>query len=161
MNRARSFFRMTIAGLAVLLALPAAAAGAGRLDRSETELGVMLGEPTGLSGKWWRSSSNAIDAGLAWSFRKEGHLHVHADYLFHYFENSEIEDGTIPYYLGIGGRVRFEEEDTRVGVRFAAGLEYYKEDLPFGFFFEIAPILDIVPETELDVNGGIGVRYLF
>jgi len=99
--------------------------------------------------------------GLAWSFRKEGHLHIHADYLFHYFENSEVEGGVVPYYLGMGGRVRFEEEDSRVGIRFVAGMEYYKEDLPFGFFFEIAPIIDIVPETEFDVNGGIGVRYLF
>ncbi len=47
-------------------------------------LGVILGEPTGLSGKYWTSSTNAIDGGLAWSFRHAGFFHVHADYLWHY-----------------------------------------------------------------------------
>jgi hypothetical protein len=28
-------------------------------------------------------------------------------------------------------------------------------------FFEIAPIVDIAPKTEANVNGGIGIRYVF
>src|SRR5688500_12198150 len=33
-------------------------------------LGLTLGEPTGLSGKFWRDSRQAIDGGFAYSFGK-------------------------------------------------------------------------------------------
>ena len=66
----------------------------------------------------------------------------------------------MPYYIGLGGRVKIEDK-SRVGVRFVIGAEYYLEDAPFGFFFEIAPILDLAPETELDMNGAIGARVIF
>jgi len=121
---------------------------------------VILGEPTGLSYKEWTGSSTAIDLGIAWSFRHEGHLHIHADYLFHNFSFFEVDDGRMPYYIGIGGRVRIED-DPRAGVRFVIGAEYYSEQAPFGFFFELAPIFDLLPETEFDMNGGVGIRVVF
>ena len=46
--------------------------------------GIILGEPTGLSAKSWLSQQNAIDLGLAYSFRHRGYFHLHADYLWHF-----------------------------------------------------------------------------
>lgn len=65
-------------------------------------LGVILGEPTGLSGKYWVSSKNAIDGGLAWSFRRSGFFHVHADYLWHFPLKVET-DQRFTFYAGVGG----------------------------------------------------------
>lgn len=37
----------------------------GELKAQSTEIGVIIGEPTGVSAKFWTSGSSAIDLGLA------------------------------------------------------------------------------------------------
>jgi hypothetical protein len=130
------------------------------IDVGDWEAGVILGEPTGLSAKYWTTDETAFDFGFAWSFSKDGHLHVHADYLFHNFDVIGVEEGQLPLYFGVGGRLRLED-DSRLGVRFAIGIEYVFEEHPFTAFFEVAPIVDFIPETEGSVNGGLGFRYVF
>jgi hypothetical protein len=131
------------------------------VDQGDVEVGLILGEPTGFSGKFWTTASTAIDLGLAWSFGGGGHFHVHADYLFHNFDFFEVDSGNLPIYFGIGGRLRVQDDDSRIGLRVSIGLEYILESHPFSFFFEVAPVVDFAPETEADINGGIGVRYIF
>ncbi|MEE9501339.1 MAG: hypothetical protein V3V48_04650, partial [Candidatus Aminicenantaceae bacterium] len=46
-------------------------------------LGIILGEPTGVSFKNWVGRREAFDVAVAWSFEGEGAIHIHADYLFH------------------------------------------------------------------------------
>lgn len=140
-------------------AVPVAAAGSA--DTGTWELGVILGEPTGLSAKYWMSRANALDFGAAWSFEGEGNLHLHCDYLYHNYEIFKVEEGSLPLYFGIGGRVRFEDEDSRLGLRLVLGLEYLVAAYPMSVFFEVAPIVDIAPETEASINGGLGIRYVF
>ena len=71
-----------VIGLAVLVAsigssaVPAVAADAGG---GTWELGVILGEPTGLSAKYWMSQETALDFGAAWSFKGDGQFHLHVD----------------------------------------------------------------------------------
>jgi len=155
-----------IAGLVLLAcvagfgAVSAAAAGS-NVGSGTWELGVILGEPTGLSAKYWLSSVNAVDFGAAWSFREDGTLHLHCDYLFHNYEIFKVDEGSLPLYFGIGGRVRFDEDDARVGLRLVLGLEYLAAAYPMAVFFEVAPIVDFAPETEADINGGLGIRYVF
>ncbi len=125
---------------------------------SEKEIGLILGEPTGLSFKYWRSNKSAIAAGMAWSFSDNGSLHLHGDYVLHNW--LEVEEGSLAFYYGIGGRIRLTD-NSEFGARVPLGLQYLIEDERIGIFFEIAPILDLLPDTELDVNGGIGARYFF
>ncbi len=131
------------------------------VDKGDIEVGLILGEPTGFSGKVWTTASTAFDIGLAWSFGDGGHFHVHADYLFHNFGFLDVDSGNLPVYFGIGGRVVIKDDDSRIGLRVSIGLEYILENHPFSFFFEVAPVVDFAPETEADVNGGIGVRFIF
>jgi hypothetical protein len=131
------------------------------IDAGDFEVGLILGEPTGLSAKLWATGNTAFDLGVAWSFGDGGHFHIHGDYLFHNFSFFDVNSGSLPVYVGIGGRVRLQEDDSRVGLRIPIGLEYILESAPVGFFFEVVPIVDFAPETEADVNGGIGVRYIF
>lgn len=124
-------------------------------------LGIIVGEPTGISGKAWLSQTNAIDGGLAWSFIKGGSLHVHADYLWHTFDALKTEY-TIPVYLGIGGRFKFAaNENARLGVRIVGGLDFLLSTAPLDIFIELAPIMDLIPATQLALNGGIGIRFFF
>lgn len=124
-------------------------------------LGMILGEPIGISGKYWTSSSTAFDFGIGYSFENNSYLNLHADYLFHsknIFDTSE----DISLYYGPGARLRFvENATTRLGFRFDVGLVWIPRNTPIDVFIEIAPLLDIIPETDFSMNGGIGVRYFF
>jgi hypothetical protein len=121
--------------------------------------GVIIGEPTGLSGKSWLSSNDAIDAGVAWSITR-GWFHLHADYLRHVFGLIPVEQGQLPLYFGGGARVGFGP-DVTFAARVPVGLDYLFDGTPLDVFIEIVPGLEIIPDTEFEMSGGVGVRYWF
>ncbi len=138
------------------LALPALAAA----QDHGFGLGVLLGEPTGISGKYWLTHQSAIDGAAAWSFRHDGYFIIHSDYLWHFLDAIETTQHLSPY-IGIGGRLGGKSGRAVLGVRMAAGLDFWPNNAPIDVFLEIVPILDLTPATELSANGGIGVRFFF
>ena len=123
-------------------------------------VGIILGEPSGICGKLWLGSSNALDMAAAWSFKGNDHLLLQADYVWHSFNLISVSSGKLPIYFGIGGRVLLAD-DPLIGVRVPIGLDYLFSNAPVDIFIEIVPILDLAPATEFDLGGGIGVRYWF
>jgi len=123
-------------------------------------VGIILGEPTGLSGKLWLTEKTAADAAVAWSMWDGGALHVHADFLVHSFNLINVSQGQLPLYFGIGARVKLSD-DPMVGVRVPVGLAYLFGSAPIDVFLELVPILDLVPATDFDFNSAIGIRYFF
>jgi hypothetical protein len=121
-----------------------------------TELGIILGEPTGISAKFWQSGTTAIDAAAAWSFEGEESLHLHVSYLKH--KPLDTQEGGLYLYYGLGARALFAD-DPRFGARIPVGLQYNIQNTRLSLFFEVAPTFDLIPETEFGVNGGLGVRY--
>jgi hypothetical protein len=125
-------------------------------------LGIILGEPTGISGKLWISGRSAVDGAVAWSTDTNASMHLHADYLVHSFSLIKVDKGRLPFYYGIGGRIKFyDHHDDFIGVRVPFGLAYIFETAPVDIFFELVPILDLAPDTDFDFNAAIGVRYFF
>jgi len=123
-----------------------------------TGLGIIIGEPTGISFKVWNSRKTAFDAGIAWSFGKNGRLHLHGDYLVHNY--NAFSNRQLPLYAGAGARAKFGD-DTRLGVRGVIGINYLFRELPLDAFVEIVPVFDLVPETSFGLNAGIGMRFFF
>ncbi|HXX62800.1 MAG TPA: hypothetical protein VEO56_03300 [Bacteroidota bacterium] len=144
--------------LAVLLLAPGL--NSSRAQDRGLGLGVIFGEPTGISGKYWLSSRNAVDGGLAWSFRRSGYLHLHGDYLWHFTQVFPEADRLV-LYAGPGGRIGFAGTQSVVGIRMVGGATYFLPKVPMDVFIEIAPVLDLLPETSGSLNGGIGIRYFF
>jgi len=139
-------------------------------------IGVILGEPTGISVKKWISGDRAIDAAAAWSFSDNESFQFHADYLIHKFGilKTNAAMGRLPIYFGVGARVKMEEddddhwkghdnndEDLLIGVRIPFGISYILLKEPVDFFAEIVPILDVAPDTDFDLNAAIGARFYF
>ena len=122
-------------------------------------LGVIVGEPTGLSSKLWTTDHTAIDAALAWSFAGDGFLRLHSDLLWHkhYFD---VEKGQMPVYFGVGAKLVFASE-LELGIRIPVGLSYQFESGPYEAFLELVPVFNLLPQTRIDFDGGIGVRYYF
>jgi hypothetical protein len=130
---------------------------------AETEpfgLGVLLGEPTGISAKARLDEVSAIDAAVAWSFVDEGSFYFHADYLYHFTDVLHAYPGDLPLYVGVGGKVSLRE-DPLVGVRVPFGIAYEFDPAPLDVFLEVAPGVGLFPETSLNIGGGIGIRYYF
>jgi hypothetical protein len=123
-------------------------------------VGIIVGEPTGVSFKYWTSSTTAFDGALAWSFVDEGAFHIHADYIIHNFNLIRISEGKLPFYYGIGGRIKTADK-SRFGVRVPLGLAYIFYGAPVDIFLEVVPILDLAPKTDFKINAAIGARYFF
>ena len=149
---------MSVVSSTILISAIASAAGNGDFG-----LGIILGEPTGISGKLWTGDNSAVDGAVAWSMDNNASLHLHADYLVHSFTSGRVEKGRLPIYYGIGGRIKFSENnnDDFIGVRVPVGIEYLFENAPVDIFFEIVPILDLAPDTDFDLNAAVGARYFF
>ena len=123
-------------------------------------LGIVFGEPTGLSAKMWTSQKTAIDAAVAWSFVGTGWLHLQADFLIHNFDLISVSEGSLPVYFGIGAYLGMSS-DFGLGARIPVGIAYHFEGAPVEIFAEVAPGLALLPAISFYVGGGIGVRYYF
>ncbi len=128
--------------------------------REGVGLGLIAGEPTGVSVKFWLDDTAAIDGAVAVSLADNNPFQVHADYLIHSNSSAAGADevkGSLPWYYGLGGRIK----NNRFGVRVPVGITYLFNSVPMDLFAEIVPILDLTPSTDLALNGAIGIRYYF
>jgi hypothetical protein len=123
-------------------------------------LGIMIGEPTGFSGKYWLNETNAVDFGLAYSFvHPHSSFSLHGDYLIH-LPALITKDRSFPFYYGFGGRLHIGSSDKPfIGARGVVGILWMSKKYPIDAFFEIAPIFNIFAETSLHLDLAIGARY--
>ena len=131
-------------------------------ERGPFGLGAIFGLPAGISAKYFLDASNAIDGAIAWNLSGDNDFHIHADYLYHNYSLITVEQGELPVYFGFGGRLKIRDnKDDEFGIRFPVGLAYAFADVPVDVFVEVVPILDVVRDTEFDLEGGIGARFYF
>jgi len=145
---------------ALILILMMALAGVSFGRDGNIGLGLIFGEPSGVSFKLWTGKTTAIDGAAAWSFVGGGFFQVHSDLLFHNFNLFEVEKGNMALYYGFGGRVKMADQ-TQVSLRVPVGISYEFEDTSIELFLEVVPMLDLAPSTEAGIAGGIGFRYFF
>lgn len=125
--------------------------------------GVMAGQPSGLTGKMWLGDHNAFHGGVAWQFStsRTTRFHMHFDYARYNFDAIEAQTGTLAFFYGLGGRILLGGTNDLLGVRFPFGLNYQFAEYPLEIFAEVAPIIDLSPDTHLRGNSGAGIRYYF
>lgn len=158
----KMIWKNSVIALAILLSAGVlsddAAAQANDDGNHNFGLGLMLGEPTGVTIKSWFNRQSAFDVGAAWSLSERNEaVHLHADYLRHnWFSDTE----NLAFYYGVGGRVIFSNNAT-AGIRVPLGLNYVFDSAPFDLFVEAVPILDLSPDVEFAGNGAVGIRYYF
>jgi hypothetical protein len=136
-------------------------------------LGVILGEPTGISAKLWTSQVNAFAFGLGWSVGGDGigkhgedydggtRVHFHMDYLWHSFDVIRSSE-RFPLFYGFGGRVNTGgNHDASIAARGVIGIAWLPHSTPVDVFVEVVPLLQLTPSTGFGVEAGIGARYFF
>ncbi len=151
MKRSRIALALLIPAL--IAAKPAAADDVG--------LGIRLGEPTGFSGKFWTSRNNAVDVAASWSLHHNEDFQVSGDFVHHDYGVFDVDDGALGVYYGIGGRMLLRDRgDDRLGLRVPLGLSYLFPSRNVELFTEVAPTIDITPDTDGDIQGVFGVHFM-
>jgi len=126
--------------------------------------GIMFGNPTGVTGKYWLDDVWALDGALG---ADRGEFDVHMDFLWH---NEEFLgqhnllpkdlDAKVPVYLGAGARVLFADK-AEFGIRFPVGVSVLPNNTDWEFFGEFAPVLRVTPDVGINADYALGVRYYF
>jgi len=121
-------------------------------------LGIVLGEPVGISAKLKSGFYNAFDFAAAWSARENRTMLLQADYVWYNFDPANVESGSIPLYYGLGVRLIFTD-NPKFGIRFPIGLNNRFTNAPVDIFLELFPILDLTPSASFNFGAGLGARY--
>ena len=129
-------------------------------------IGIIAGSPTGVTFKNWTSETTAIDLSAEWTTSSNDQFHIHADHLIHDFNMIKADGiaGSLALYYGYGGVIKLNEgkkKDTVLGIRVPVGLSLLLNKQPVELFIEVAPTLEVVPDTKLNVNAAIGGRFYF
>lgn len=130
-------------------------------NEGELGVGAMLGNPTGVSTKYWLGGDKAVDAGFGFSFGSSTNLAVHSDYLFHSEGALFLNDvHPLDLYFGLGGRMKFAD-DILIGARVPIGVVYKDEGGKSDMFLEVAPVIDFISRVGMDLHLLCGARYYF
>ena len=161
--------------LSLLVLVVATATGAARASGEPAEKGIfgaglIVGEPTGVSVKYYLGNDTAIDGAIGAAFLGGG-IQVHGDFLWHPFILERADGFVLPFYFGVGLRVLNHDGDgadddhVRIGARVPVGILFDFTEIPLDVFAEIAGVADYRSRGDstfgLDINGGAGVRYYF
>ena len=134
-------------------------------------VGLVLGDPLGISAKLWLNKETAFDGTL--SFGSTRSFYIHSDYLFHNYDllksekkafskktAGDIKEMDLVFYYGGGAYLAFWNTGSiGLGARLPVGVEYLAD--PFDIFLELVPALSLTPSMGLGVYGGLGVRFNF
>ena len=147
-------------------------------------LGLEIGAPYGLTGKYFLSDSGALDFGVGGIYHHyyfDRGFHVYLDYLWHPVSLASTDSFELPLYIGLGGRFwdfehcrRPDRRDCRrgsaLGLRAPIGLAFDFNRTPLDIFFQVVPVLDFLGDryrghydrrAHLGLDGSVGFRYWF
>ncbi|MAT40334.1 MAG: hypothetical protein CL946_12100 [Ectothiorhodospiraceae bacterium] len=139
-------------------------------------IGLTLGEPTGVTARFWLSKQNSWDLAAGASYL--GNPHIQAGYLWHY--NQAFNSRIVSIYLGVGGILGFGEkgkvviinrrkvdswyfddgnDGLLVAARGVAGLQIIPRNTPLDIYLELNPILGLTPDVGFDALVAVGIRF--
>jgi len=145
-------------------------------------LGLELGEPTGLNGKYFLSDKAALDFGLGviYSHYYYGDgVHLYGDFLYHPVSLVSAEAFELPLY--IGGGLRFwnfnycdmnlcDYHGSALGIRIPVGISFDFNNTPLDIFIQLTPVIDFVygdyydryrDRSHIGIDLSVGIRFWF
>jgi hypothetical protein len=147
-------------------------------------LGLELGEPAGLNGKFFFGPRTALDFGVGYIYRHyyydrgEG-LHLYGDVLFHPVLLTSSPALEIPLYVGPG--LRFWDfrycvgnvcdfHGSAIGIRVPVGISFDFNNVPLDIFIQLVPTIDFLSGDYYDrfhdrnhfgIDFSVGLRFWF
>lgn len=158
--------RFKIFLVTVLFVAPLALSGISAANQPKhLGLGGIIGEPTGISGKYALTEVYAIQGALGISLIERG-LWFSGDFLIH-IHDVFTHDGRLPLYVGGGviiqdhrNSAKISGSETSLGLRGVAGVEYLAQD-HISIFGEASVQPFLFPGFYLGIGLAAGARYWF
>ncbi|MGH2569065.1 MAG: hypothetical protein ACRDGA_12065, partial [Bacteroidota bacterium] len=141
-----------VIGLLLLTSLPV-------YSQTRFGLGIVVGVPSGVSGTVVTSTTTAVDFQLAWNLNNSFFAQGHYDLIL--VDLTENRTERVDLYGGPGAFVRLSSgKGDQFGFSGNFGIRWllHKHIELFG---ELAPKVGLISETEIDLTGGMGFRYVF
>ncbi|MCB0342690.1 MAG: hypothetical protein H6626_02100 [Pseudobdellovibrionaceae bacterium] len=125
-------------------------------------LGLLIGVPAAISGKYWLQSDRFIDGALSWNSLDSGWFYVHSTYLWNRRDVLLIDDVKLDIYYGVGGAFYQNfDGDTHLGVRTPVGASYRWKNPSIEAFAELDLTVHLTPGLGIAPGLGVGARYFF
>jgi hypothetical protein len=149
-------------GAALIVAMSLSHSHMARAQDSGFGLGIIVGDPTGLSFKGYVGPTAAIEGAVGFGFLRGNHVHAHLDFLWE-VPLTSFERANLVLHFGVGPKVGFFDEldRVRVGARAPVGLTFQFTRVPLDVFLEVAAGMWIVDDLDFDLDAAAGVRYWF
>lgn len=132
-------------------------------------LGLIFGEPTGVSARLYVKDDQAVQAAIGLAFIGAG-IHGHVDYVFHPYILATRSSFVLPVYIGPGVRA-IQYRDGReanyfaFGARGVVGILFDFTKIPLDAFVEVAGVIEYRTRDGDHfggaINVGAGARYYF
>lgn len=139
------------------------AASANAQKYYNTALGIQGGSPSGIRVKHYLSDATSVEAVVGWSLGNSFRVQAHYEFNYSFFGVENMN-----WYWGLGAFTGFydngnssEKTGFWLGVGGIAGIEYTLPSVPITFHVAGTPGLSIIPNTDFDIGGAIGVHYAF
>ncbi len=135
--------------------------------------GIILGEPTGATLKYWTSKENALIGSIGGG--GYGALRVHVDYVWHF---NAFSSDVVKLYIGPGLGFGFGEGGWGLFYKKDREHWYYREDgsavifgrmafganiiprrSPLEIFVELAPVIGFRPLVGVGLDAAVGLRF--
>jgi hypothetical protein len=134
--------------------------------------GIVLGEPTGATLKFWTQPTNALVVNVGASYF--GSPRIGVDYLWHF---DAFKSDVAYLYAGPGGVIGFgegngiwykregdkyfvkEDDEIGLGARGVFGVNVVPRDTPLETFFEIGVLIGLAPDFGSSIDAALGIRF--
>ena len=125
-------------------------------------VGLLFGFPSsGISVKLPMSPSTSLNGLLGYDLQHTD-LYTRFEYVWYQYDLIPVPKGRLPLYYGPGVHASTgSHSNGGVGVHGVVGIEYQLPSDPLDFFFEVAPGINILPNTNPAISVGLGGRFFF
>lgn len=161
-------------GMAVLATAAPTQAAAITPQGKSFGIGLLLGSPLGVSGKYKISGNTALAFGVGGFSGYANAINIHVDHLWHPWVPINNRDLSLPVYAGVGAIVALSASDPAIpgqrvtygapgwlGVRGPFGIAMAFKRAPIDLFAELAPTLTVGNWATVGIDGSVGVRLYF
>ncbi len=122
--------------------------------------GFALGYPfAGLSVKLPVSPATSLNGILGYDLQHSA-LDARFDYVWYQNGLIAVPKGKLPLYYGPGVHASVGSHNA-IGVQGVVGIEYQFPSDPLDFFCEVAPGINVLPNTEPAISVDLGMRFFF
>jgi hypothetical protein len=143
-------------------------------------IGVVLGQPTGVSMEFLLGAGHAIQAVVGFDMRWRDGLIASVNWLWHPLIITSTSAFDLSFHFGAGlyfgawfnrywahgcrdaaGHWVYCDDEVGAGAHFPIGLDMFFKAVPVEVYLELAPGFWFVPFIDWEIFGGLGGRYYF